>query len=122
MKKLQLKGEILAGQFAGPKAGLRPIYARLFAAIYPCAADIQLNPRQSYIALAHKKQFFMIKASTSTRLDLGLRLKNPLSNPRLEAAERLGSSSINYKVRLSQLDEVDAELVGWLQAASEGAG
>lgn len=114
--------EIIEAQFSGAKTGLRPLYDRILAAVQAFGPDIQINPRQSYIALARKQQFAVIKASTSTRLDLGLRLKEPLTAPRLEPAAGLGSASINFKIGLSSLDQIDLELIGWLRAAYESAG
>jgi len=114
--------DAVEAQFSGSKASLRPIYEHILATALSFGEDIQVNPRQSYIALARKKQFAIIKASTSARLDLGLRLVNPVQTPRLEPAEGFGSSSINYKVSLNNLAQVDAELLGWLRSAYEGAG
>jgi hypothetical protein len=114
--------ELVTAQFAGVKAALRGVYDRILEVVQDFGNDVKVNPRQSYIALARKQQFAVLKASTGTRLDLGLRLKSPAPSDRLEAAQGVGSGSINYKVSLSAADEVDAELIAWLRQAYEGAG
>jgi hypothetical protein len=114
--------DLAAAQFAGAKAGLRPIYDLVLGAVLGFGEDIKVNPRQSYIALARKVQFAALKASTSTRLDLGLRLKAPPASERLETARGVGGGSINYMVSLTTAEQVDAELITWLREAYEGAG
>jgi hypothetical protein len=114
--------ELVAAQFGGAKAAMRPIYDTILGVVQGFGDDVKLNPRQSYVALARKQQFAVLKASTSTRLDLGLRLKAVEPSGRLQAAAGLGSGSINYKVSLSAVEQVDGELIAWLRQAYEGAG
>jgi predicted transport protein len=91
------------------------------AAVSGFGNDIRITPRQSYIALARKQQFAVLKAGTATRFDLGLRLKNPAPSKRLSPAQGLGGGSINYKISLTSLDEVDEQVVAWLKQAYEAA-
>jgi predicted transport protein len=114
--------DLVSAQFAGAKAALRPIYDLVLGIILGFGEDVKVNPRQSYIALARKVQFAALKASTSTRLDLGLRLKAAAMSDRLEAAQGVGGGSINFKVSLSKIEDVDTELIAWLRQAYEGAG
>ena len=110
-----------ATQFSGAKAALRPIYDKILAVVSSFGKDIKLTPRQSYIALARKQQFAVLKAGTATRFDLGLRLKNPAPSERLQPAQGLGGGSINYKINLTSLEEVDKQLVEWLKQAYDAA-
>jgi hypothetical protein len=114
--------DLAEAQFNGAKAALRPIYDRILAAVQEFGQDVTLNPRESYVSLVRKKQFVVLKASTSTRFDLGLRLEQLPQSARLAAAQGLGSSSINCKVSLNAPEQVDAELIAWLREAYEGAG
>jgi predicted transport protein len=114
---LETPQQAIEAQFAGAKSGLKPIYAKILAAVQGFSGDVQLNPRQSYIAFARKQQFAVIKASTSARLDLGLRLKNPPVSPRMKPAAGLGSGSINYTVSLISPDQVDEQVIDWLKQA-----
>jgi predicted transport protein len=115
-------GDLVAAQYAGQKAGLRPIYERLVAAALALGSDVELSPRKTYVALARGKQFAIIQPSTAARVDLGLRLKGRPTAGRLEAAGNFGSGSITHKVALASLEMVDDEVLGWLRAAYEAAG
>lgn len=111
--------DLVDAQFAGPKAGLRPIYDRLIAAAQAVDPTVKLAPRQSYVALQKNKTFALIKASTKDRLDLGLKLPTFDATERLQDAAGFGSGSITHKVGLTSLDDVDDELLSWLRAAYE---
>jgi predicted transport protein len=99
---------------------LRPIYDRILEVINALGDDISLQPRKSYVAFARRKQFALVKTSTITRVDLGLKFKEPPISLRLEEAPGLGSGSITHKVALASLEEVDQEVVSWLKMAYEG--
>jgi hypothetical protein len=51
---------------------------------------------------------------------VGLNMKGVESTPRLQALP--AGQMCNYKVRLTDASEVDAELLGWIGAAYAGAG
>ncbi|MCU0489930.1 MAG: DUF5655 domain-containing protein [Anaerolineales bacterium] len=106
--------------FSGKKAALRPVYEKILSALQPIG-EFTIQPRQAYIGLARKQQFAAVKPSTPARLDLGLRLKDPATSPRLEPAQGVGGGSINYKVSLHSPGEVDAQVVEWLRQAYERA-
>jgi predicted transport protein len=112
--------ELLAAQFAGPKAALRPVYDRLAQAVQTLGSDVQLDPRKTYVSLIRERQFGIIQASTKTRLDLGLKLRGAAPTDRLRAAGSFGSGSMSHRVALTAPRDVDEELLGWLRAAYEG--
>lgn len=114
---LETPAQAVDAQFAGAKSALKPIYDKILAIVMGFGEDVRINPRQTYIALARKQQFAVIKASTTSRLDLGFRLRGVMETPRLRPAEGLGSDSINYKVSLSSLEDVTDEVIGWLKHA-----
>ncbi|MCL4833360.1 MAG: hypothetical protein KJZ86_13030 [Caldilineaceae bacterium] len=68
------------------------------------------------------KQFALVKASTASRVDVGLKLGDLPTSPRLEEAATFGSGSITHKVALACLADVDGELQSWLAAAYAGVG
>ena len=107
-------------QYSGKKASLRPIYNKILEIVMALGDDISLQPRKSYVAFARQKQFALVKASTMTRVDLGLKLKEPPNSPRLQEAPGFGSGSITHKVALTSPVEVDDEVAGWRKAAHEG--
>jgi predicted transport protein len=112
--------ELIDSQYQGNKAHLKPMYERLVQVSLDFGNDVQLAPRKTYVALQRKKQFAVIKPSTITRVDLGLKLKGVESEGRLQTAGTLGSGSMTHKISISKLEEVDDEVVGWLKLAYEG--
>lgn len=114
--------EIIAAQYAGAKAALRPIFARVLAYIETLGDDVRIEPRQTYVAFARAKQFALIQPSTKTRVDLGLVLPDVEPSTRLVASTNFGSGSINRRVALTGPDEVDAEIVAWLRQAYDRCG
>lgn len=113
--------EVVAAQFAGDKAALRPIYDRLLAELKRFGADVEVAPKKSYVSIRRKKQFAILQPSTKTRFDVGLNLKGVAPKGRLEAAGSF-NSMCSHRVRLERVAEIDKELVGWLRAAYDAAG
>ncbi len=106
-------------QYAGLKATLRPIYDRIIEVARELGDDVEVAPRKTYVALIRKKQFAIIQASTTQRVDLGFKLKGKPPSGRLEGAGNFGSGSITHRVALSDPEAVDAELIAWLREAYE---
>jgi hypothetical protein len=105
--------------YAGAKAGLRPIHDRLMAEIAPLGA-FEIAPKKGYLSLRRKKQFAMVGPATNTRVEVGLNMKGVEATDRLIAMP--GGSMCNYKVNLTDIAEVDAELVAWIARAYNSAG
>jgi len=111
--------DVLAGIYADKKAGLRPIHVALMARI-SSFGDFEVAPKKGYVSLRRKKQFAMIGPGSATRVDVGLNMKDVPPTDRL-IAEKPGGMC-QYKVKLTDASEVDAELVGWLRRAYGAAG
>lgn len=112
--------DLVAAQYAGAKAALKPAYDKLVAAIGKFGKDVELAPKKAYVSLRRSKQFGLIQPSTSTRLDVGLNLKGVPPTDRLEAAGSW-NTMVTHRVRLSSAKDVDKELIGWLKQAYEKA-
>jgi predicted transport protein len=112
--------DLVAEQYAGAKAALRPIYDALVKKVSAFGKDVELSPKKAYVSLRRSKQFGLIQPSTATRLDLGLNLKGVAPKGRLEASGSF-NSMCTHRVRLTSAAEVDAEVVGWIKQAYEGA-
>ena len=110
----------VAEQYAGAKADLKPIYDKLVAAIGKFGGDVELAPKKAYVSLRRSKQFGIIQPSTKTRVDVGLNMKGVAPTARLEASGSF-NAMVSHRVRLATTDDVDAELIAWLQQAYEGA-
>ena len=111
--------DVLDGIYTGPKAHLRPIHDKLMAAINQFG-DFEIAPKKNYISLRRKKQFAMIGPATKTRVEVGLNVKDLSPNERLQ--EQAPGGMCNYKVNVLEADEVDDQLIAWVEQAYHSAG
>jgi hypothetical protein len=106
--------ELVQGQYAD-RPQLRPIFEAIVAAAAGLG-QVVIQTRKTYVSLVTpRRTFARVQPTTKQRVDLGLRLEG------LEPSGRLQSSKIHetmpLQVSLTSLDEVDAEVVAWLQQA-----
>ena len=111
--------ELLINQYAG-KEHLKPVYEKLISEIGRFGNDITQTPKKDSVSIIRKKQFALIKPATKTRIDLGLKMKGKPVDGRLENSGPFGTMC-THRVRLSTVDEVDGELIGWLREAYDMA-
>ena len=105
--------------YAGAKAALRPIHDRLMAEIERLG-DFEIAPKKSYLSLRRKKQFAMIGPATNSRVEVGLNMKGVAATARL--TEMPSGGMCQYKVNLTDVTDVDTELLAWIERAYESAG
>ena len=110
-------GELLTNQYKR-KESLKPIYEKLVAAIVMFGNDITITLKKGSVSLIRKKQFALIKPATKTRIDLGLKIKGKELTERLENSGPFGSMC-THRVRLTSIEQVDDELIGWIREAYE---
>lgn len=110
--------DVVAALYVGPKAALRPIHDKLMAEINQFG-EFEIAPKKTYISLRRKKQFAMIGPATNTRVEVGLNMKGVAPTARL--LEMPPNSMCNYKVKLANEADVDAELFAWIRQAFESA-
>lgn len=111
--------QVLDGLYTGPKAALRPIHDALLAAMRKFG-QFEEAPKKTYVSYRRKKQFAMIGPATNTRVEVGINHKTLTGTARLQQLP--AGQMCQYKVRLSDVAEVDAELILWLKEAFEAAG
>ena len=111
--------DVLDEIYSGPKASLRPIHEKLMSAIEQFG-EFEIAPKKGYVSLRRKWQFTMLGPATNTRFELGINFKNPEADERL--IEQPAGSMCNYKVRLSDVNQVDETIVSWVRMAYEAAG
>ena len=103
--------------YAGPKAALRPFHDEVVAVARGFGEDVELAPKQAYLALRRSKQFATVGPGPGGRLEVGLNLKGMEPAGRLEAA----TGMCTHRVRLSSPSELDDEVRGWLREAYDRA-
>ncbi len=111
--------EVLDEIYSGLKAGLRPIHDELMSAIEQFG-EFEITPKKGYVSLRRKRQFAMLGPGSNTRIELGINIKN------LEDDERLipqpAGSMCNYKIKLTNVNQVDETILEWVRKAYEAAG
>jgi hypothetical protein len=120
MRAAQGKSEnsILDEIYSGAKAGFRPIHEKLIKEIEKWG-EFEVVPKKGYVSLRRKKQFAMVGPKTNTRFEVGINAKDLKKNVRLVGQPK--GSMCNYIVSLTDVKDVNPELVAWIKSAYEGA-
>jgi Domain of unknown function (DUF5655)/Domain of unknown function (DUF4287) len=108
--------DLIATQYSGAKAQLKPIYDALLAEVQKFGDDVEAAPKKAYVSLRRKKQFACFQPSTATRMDVGINLKGTAPTARLELSGSF-NSMVSHRVRVTKREEIDKELIGWLRRA-----
>ena len=103
--------------YAGPKAGLRPLHDHVVEAIDAFGSDVEHAPKQAYVSLRRHKQFATVGPGPRGTLEVGLNLPGETPVGRLEPT----TGMCTHRVRLTDADGLDEELVGWLRTAYDRA-
>lgn len=105
---------LIAGQYAD-----RPQVRPIFDALIDAAAglgEVTIQACKTYVSfLSPRRTFARVKATTKDRVDLGLRLEGQKPGGRLEPSKI--HETMPLQISLAAPDEVDAEVLGWLQQA-----
>lgn len=101
--------------FAGKDPVVRQIYDRLLAqlatigpvTVEPKKTSIHLNNVSALAGVATRKSYLLLNIKSGRRLD----------SPRIHKSEQLSASRFHQEVKLTQVADVDEELMGWLRSA-----
>ena len=110
--------DLVAAQYAGPKASLRPLYEKIIAFANSLSSDVEIAPKKASVSLRRKKQFALVVPATKSRIDLGLALKGEPAEGRLETWNAMCS----HRVRLESASDFDDEVRTWIKDAYQRAG
>jgi hypothetical protein len=117
---------LVDAMFAGAKAGLRPIYEQLLKLGLKLGRDVRACPCQTIVPLYRRHVFAELKPATrkrdgsllSTRIDLGLALKDLPASGRLISTGGLAKKDrITHRIPVTTLAEIDDQVRYWLKAA-----
>jgi hypothetical protein len=112
--------DLVAAQYTGEKAALRPMYDAIMTAVTAFGGDVEVSPKKTYVSLRRSKQFALVQASTKTRIDVGLNLKGVAPAGRLEASGSF-NAMCTHRVRVEGAADVDTSLIAWLRDAYDRA-
>ncbi|MEM8815552.1 MAG: DUF4287 domain-containing protein [Pseudomonadota bacterium] len=110
--------DLIAAQYAGPKAKLRPLYDEIVKFAQSLGPGLEIAPKKASVSLRRKKQFALITPATRTRIDLGLALKGKPAAGRLESYNAMCS----HRVRLESTADFDESVKAWMCEAYGKAG
>ena len=106
--------------FAGPRAGLRPVYDRLLELGFALGPDVKACPCQTIVPLYRNHVFAQIKPATHQRIDFGLALGALKATGRLiDTGGYAKKDRITHRIPITCVGEIDAEAEAWLHKAYE---
>ncbi len=109
--------ELIDGQYAD-REHLRPVLDRVLSVVRARHPEVEIAARKGYVPLhTPRRQFAVVKPTTKRRVDLGLRLDGEQARGRLVEAKNLANETINVRIALASADEVDDDVVSWLDRA-----
>ena len=110
--------ELLNAQYSGRKSSLRPIYERLAEFALALGPDVEQVIQKTGVSFRRSRQFALVQAPSSTRVQLGLNLNETPVDARISEAKGMCS----HRIDLTDLDEIDDTITGWVASAYEQAG
>ncbi len=111
--------DLVSNQYQG-KEHLKPIFDLLSAAIAKLGTDVEIAPKKAAVSMRVKRQFALIQPTTKKRIDLGLKFNDKAYKGRLETSGPFGSMC-THRVQLTEVEQIDAELLRWINQAYEEA-
>lgn len=107
--------DLVENQYKG-KEQLLPMYEKLLKVVSSFGDDVTITPKKTSVSVIRKKQFTLIKPATKTRIDLGLKLKDKPTTERLGNSGPFGTMC-THRVQLTNIEQIDDELITWLEEA-----
>jgi predicted transport protein len=112
--------ELIEKQYKG-KEHFLPIYEKLKAIISEFGNDIEFAPKNAYISVKRRKQFAMLIPATKTRYEIGINLKGQEPEGILEIDTKT-NGMCSHKIHLSEISDIDSEVIKWIKKSYENAG
>lgn len=112
--------DLITKQYKG-KEHLKPIYDKLLKEIQAFGKDVEVAPKNTYVSMRRLKQFAILNPATKTRFEIGINLKGHAPEGKLET---MGSANAmcSHKINLTDIKEIDKEVIKWLRTAYDNAG
>ena len=106
--------DLIEGQYAD-RPQLRPIFDSLIDAAAGLG-EVTIQARKTYVSLVTpRRTFARIQPTTRNRINLGLRLDGHKPGGRLQASKI--HETMPLQISLVSVDDIDSELLSWLQEA-----
>ena len=104
--------DLIDGQYAD-RPQLRPIFEALIEAAAGLG-EVTIQARKTYVSLVTRRRTFArIQPTTKNRVDLALRLEEHKPGGRLQPSKI--HETMRLQICLSSVEDIDAEVLHWLQ-------
>ena len=115
--------------FFGEHMDALPIYERLENAILTRVPDVKIKEAKTQITFANKRGFAFVSFNPCRRaqdrpavwMTVTFGLGYPKESPRIDAATQPYPGRWTHHVTVGSVEEIDEELLGWIQEAAEFA-
>ena len=110
--------DLLAAQYSGGKAHLKDIFEKLSTIALGLGDDVERVVLKTGVSFRRRKQFALVEAPSSKRIQLGLNLDGTPDDPRVEEA----GGMCTHRMDITDVSEVDASVASVLEQAYRRAG
>ncbi len=94
---------------------MRPVFDAIIDAVSGLG-KVTIQARETYVSLVSpRRRFARIQPTTKSRVDLGLRLEGRKPGGRLQPSKI--HETMQVQIGFTARDDVDSEVLGWLQQA-----
>ena len=105
----------LESHFTGKEPIVRAIYDRLLSSLRKFGKIIE-EPKKTSIHLVNVSAFAGVQ-TRGTYILLNIKADHKIESARIHKAEQVSSKRFHHSVKISSLNDIDKELLGWLHEA-----
>jgi len=115
----QGEAELVEGLFAGPRAGLRPLYDRTLEIATGMGDDVAIAPKKTMVSFRRTKQFACFTPMSAKRVDLGVNLRGDLADAAVGVARLRPTPGgmASHVFAITTPEEIDDEVIAWIRRA-----
>lgn len=107
--------------FSGVKSAWKPAYQSILAQVEKFGPEFAVDATKSYVSLLKGgKKFGILQPSSKDRFDIGIKAKGKPFSDRFEDASSW-NPMVTHRVRINNAEEIDEEILDWLQSAYQSA-
>lgn len=108
----------IANHFTRGKSVWQPVFDSLLKKLNEFGNDITVAPTASYLSILRGDRKMAIVQITTSRMDIGIKLKGAAPTKRFEAADSW-NAMMTHRVRITSKNQINKELINWLRSAYE---
>jgi Domain of unknown function (DUF5655)/Domain of unknown function (DUF4287) len=117
---LEAAERYVEAMFSGPRVALRPLYDQLLKLVLSLGRDVKASPGKTVVSVYRNHVFAHLKASSNTRVDVGLALGNMKTPKRLiDTGGYEKKDRITRRIEVKTKADIDDDLKRWLKKAYE---